>query len=344
MKTLTAIGTSEIDYSIFIKNGYKLLARDIIYQDGIFELLEIHKDTEVLFLSDMLMGEYRLDKLIKKILKKYEKIDIIVFLNNYNYEQINLINSCGVYKVYSFNKYLDFFLNKNDLSLARFKEELKNRIQTKQNKKETCIISIVGISGVGKSIIACLIAKSMVNKGNKVLLMTNQESTQDIILEYNQTRKPIFSGFEVCLLLESKFNDINYEVEYFYNELKKIQNRYDYVIIDMDQNATQKEKILYEFSNKIIVLIEANKLSLYKTQIYLNDKNYILKNKIEIIINKKNNYSFDKEDIIDYFYENTIIGEINYYEKIDEIINQNILDKKIFEDIDIIVKKIERRE
>lgn len=341
MKTLTAIGNSEIDYSVFEKNGYKLLARDIIYQDGIFELLEIHKDTEVLFLSDMLMGEYRLDKLIKKILKKYEKIDIIVFLNNYNYEQINMINSYGVYKVYGFNNYLDFFQNINDLSLATFKEELKNRIQTKQNKKETGIISIVGIDGVGKSIVSCLIAKSMANNGNKVLLMTNQESTQDIILEYKNNRKLIFTGFEVCLLLESKFNDINCEVEYFYNEFKKIQNRYDYVIIDMNQIAPQKEKILYEFSNKIIVLLEANKLSMYKTQIFLSEKNDIFKNKTEIIINKKNNYSFDIEDLIDYFLDYKIIGEIKYYEKIDEIINQNIFDKKIFEEINILAKKLE---
>ena len=341
MKTLTAIGNSEVDYSIFEKNGYKLLARDIIYQDGIFELLDIYRDIEVLFISDVLMGEFRIEILIKKILKKYDKIDIIVFLENYNYEQINIINSCGVYKIYELNNYKDFFLNKENQGITSFKKELKNRIQSKQNKNRTCIIAILGIGGVGKSIVACLIAKSMVNNGNKVLLMTNQESTQEFILEYKNNRKPIFSGFEVCLLLESKFKDINYEIEYFYNELKKIQNRYDYVIIDMNQIASQKEKILYEFSNKIIVLLEANKLSMYKTQMYLNEKNNIFKNKTEIIINKKNNFSFDIEEIRDYFYENKIIGEIKYYEKIDEIINQNIFDNKIFDDIGVIVKKIE---
>ncbi len=73
---------------------------------------------------------------------------------------------------------------------------------------------------------------------------------------------------------------------------------------------------------KIIYLLEANLIEINKS------KNYIIKNNLEIIINKKNIFSIDKKIIEDIF-NKKVFFEIDYYNNFNLFIN-NEFELKFF--------------
>lgn len=142
MKIATAIGNEYLNKKLNKIKNYEIIGKDIQYQDGIFEILEINKDINLLILSDELPGKYSFYELIDKIKIVKKDIEIIVFLKEKNTDKENFLNSKNIYKIYYLNEenFDVFFYNLNielKKDLSKEIEELKNIILLNKNYKKT---------------------------------------------------------------------------------------------------------------------------------------------------------------------------------------------------------------
>ena len=90
-KIITAINNPKLNEQLKQLNQYKIVAPDIQYQDGIFEILEKEKEIQFLILSEILYGKNNLKELIQKIKKINSKIKIILILEKENTEKEKLL-------------------------------------------------------------------------------------------------------------------------------------------------------------------------------------------------------------------------------------------------------------
>ena len=207
---------------------------------------------------------------------------------------------------------------------------IKNK-EEKNNKNK--IIKINGNNNSGKSIFSIIISKLLLNK-YKILLIDNDENNilSKILLEnknMNNEIIKILNNFYIInfdYILKEKINIINY--------LEKIKKEFDYIIVDSNNNDKNYMKII----DKEIYLIEPNLFEMKKIK-----KEIIQNSKIEIILNKSNLYSIDK-NVIEKTINKKIIGEIEYSKNINLLINNNLelkyLNKKEINNIIKIVKEV----
>ena len=207
---------------------------------------------------------------------------------------------------------------------------IKNK-EEKNNKNK--IIKINGNNNSGKSIFSIIISKLLLNK-YKILLIDNDENNilSKILLEnknMNNEIIKILNNFYIInfdYILKEKINIINY--------LKKIKKEFDYIIMDSNNKDKNYRKII----DKEIYLIEPNMFEMKKIK-----KEIIQNSKIEIILNKSNLYSIDK-NVIEKTINKKIIGEIEYSKNINSLINNNLelkyLNKKETNNIIKIVKEV----
>lgn len=127
-------------------------------------------------------------------------------------------------------------------------------------------------------------------------------------------------------ILKEKINIIKY--------LEKIKKNFDYIIVD----SNNKDKNYMKIIDKEIYLIEPNLFEMKKIK-----KEIIQNSKIEIILNKSNLYSIDK-NVIEKIINKKIIGEIEYSKNINSLINNNLelkyLNKKEINNIIKIIKEV----
>lgn len=101
---ITALCNSIVNKKLKEINEFNIIANDIQYQDGIFELLENRKEIEYLILSEFLPGEYEIKKLVEKIKEKNNNIKIILILENKKEELENYLYAKGIFKIFYNNK------------------------------------------------------------------------------------------------------------------------------------------------------------------------------------------------------------------------------------------------
>ena len=207
---------------------------------------------------------------------------------------------------------------------------IKNK-EEKNNKNK--IIKINGNNNSGKSIFSIIISKLLLNK-YKILLIDNDENNilSKILLEnknMNNEIIKILNNFYIInfdYILKEKINIIKY--------LEKIKKNFDYIIVD----SNNKDKNYMKIIDKEIYLIEPNLFEMKKIK-----KEIIQNSKIEIILNKSNLYSIDK-NVIEKTINKKIIGEIEYSKNINLLINNNLelkyLNKKETNNIIKIVKEV----
>ena len=207
---------------------------------------------------------------------------------------------------------------------------IKNK-EEKNNKNK--IIKINGNNNSGKSIFSIIISKLLLNK-YKILLIDNDENNilSKILLEnknMNNEIIKILNNFYIInfdYILKEKINIIKY--------LEKIKKEFDYIIVD----SNNKDKNYMKIIDKEIYLIEPNLFEMKKIK-----KEIIQNSKIEIILNKSNLYSIDK-NVIEKTINKKIIGEIEYSKNINLLINNNLelkyLNKKETNNIIKIVKEV----
>lgn len=234
-------------------------------------------------------------------------------------------------------------------------------IKLSHNTKERNgkIITILGLGGVGKSVFAVNLAQSIKKSKKRVLIIDLDIFNNSIhtllgvekypkgtgeIFKRDCKKKNILTEVEHIILKIDKSIDLlsgidlifNKELEMNKNKLieviKKQKEFYDAIIIDTSYECNfEHTKCISKISDKLIFLSEANVIQIKKTinllEMYFKEWN-IKKEKINIIFNKNNNESIDREISCEIFKEYKIIGEINYIKYYNTLINNNM--KNIF--------------
>ena len=315
MKIITAIENKKINEQLKNVNNLEILNTDIQYKEGILEYLEKNNNLDLIVFKENLPGQIKLLNLIKEIKKINNNIKIIIFINNNyleNYEKIKNVNYI----------YLEKITINNILKILNL--EVKNNNENNK-KRKLSVIQILGNPGSGKTIISLILIKIISKiKKEKILFIEDNKILNNILLKkYNIN---LLNNNEI-IKLENNIYLLN--INYLINKktniveyLKNIKNNYNYIIIDGKNKLINFEKII----DKKIYLLEANLIEINKA------KNYIIKNNLEIIINKKNIFSIEQK-IIENILNKKVFFEIDYYNNFNLFINNEFelkfLNKKL---------------
>lgn len=147
-KIITAIGNPILNEKLKIEKNIEVIGNDIQYQEGIFEILEKENYIDFLILSEIISGNFKIEKLIEKIKLINKNIKIIIILENKKEELENILISKGIFKIIYNNqveiKEIIHFIN-NVENKNNENEELKQEINnlkkliienTKNNNEE----------------------------------------------------------------------------------------------------------------------------------------------------------------------------------------------------------------
>ena len=358
MKVLTAINDSELIKNLK-DNGFDTCPYNIQYKEGILEYIELNSFVDYIVLDFNLPGDIDIKDLISKVLKQNPLIKIIV---------VNQLNIKEVYKCfdkYDRNDLLDFLIIDCDI---RDYYKYKNKGK---------IITILGASGVGKSVFSINLANCL-NCEKKVIIdfdvlnnslhyllgvenysakvqakikknLLNKsyvyEKEQDYIVNSKDfTMKTIYnvdliSGVNLVFDTQSQVTPENIG-----KIILKLKNYYDIIIIDTSSQCfLEYNKEVMKLSDELIFLSGASLYEVQKAKILLKKytEDYkIDKNKIYIVFNKCTKSSIDESILRELFKEYKVLGKIKLRDYYDYIINNNkSKQKKINREI----KQIEKR-
>ena len=321
-----------------------------------------------MLLSNSLPEEYDFKELINKIKQLNESLEIIVFLEDKDEDIENFLNSKKLYKIYYLkNIDLDNVIRslipnykKVGEQINREINDLKELILSNKNVEnistdESKTIAVTGAFGVGKSIFSCLLAKLISIKNKKTLLIDFDTFNKSIstIFESKQRNKSSkiyrVSKHLDILFSPEKLVDLedNLDVYKIKEILNSYKNEYDFIIIDTSSCTSFKYvQILLANSDKILFLVEPNISELKKAknllEIYINDFDIDV-DKIKIIFNKTNKYQIAESILEEIFTDFEVIGNIEYQEKYNIFINQQLNNYIQDEEYEKIYEKILRR-
>ena len=230
----------------------------------------------------------------------------------------------------------------------------KQKIEIKRN---TEVISISGPSGTGKSIISVNLAKAIMYKKEKILIIDfdilnnslhtilgvrrnpmkidkfriNEIKIENLITKVNR-KIDLFSAPKLLFFAEEKIDtDKIKEIIYY------LKSSYTTIIIDTSSECFfDLTKTIINLSDKNIFVTETNILEIKKAKellnIYVNTWK-INKNKFNILFNKYDKECISSSLLKELFCEFNIIGTLKYNAKYNRLINKNIrnnfADKKI---------------
>lgn len=227
-------------------------------------------------------------------------------------------------------------------------KKFKNKINKTQNKK----ISVVGIPGVGKSIFISLFSKNIKHKKILIIDFDIYNKSLDLIFGYNtkvQQEKAIIkinNNIDLLSKIEIFFKESYIEKNKIKNILDSFSKKYDLIIIDnTSEYSCEHTKEILKNSDSIIFLSDANLIELNKTKKLLEkyiNKWKIEKERINVVFNKININSINNKILNNLFSDFNILGKINFSNKYNLIINNNlkILNKKINKEYINIIKKM----
>ena len=226
------------------------------------------------------------------------------------------------------------------------------KFKNKTNKTQNKIISVVGIPGVGKSIFISLFSKNIKHKKILIIDFDIYNKSLDLIFGYNtkvQQEKAIIkinNNIDLLSKIEIFFKERYIEKNKIKNILDSFSKKYDLIIIDnTSEYSCEHTKEILKNSDSIIFLSDANLIELNKTKKLLEkyiNKWKIEKERINVVFNKININSINNKILNNLFSDFNILGKINFSNKYNLIINNNlkILNKKINKEYINIIKKM----
>ena len=125
---ITAINNPELNEEIKKEKKFKIVNKDIIYKEGIIEVLEEKKEINLIIINYDLPGKIEIEELIKKIKKINGKLEIIFILEKEDVEKEKKLKKLNIEKIYYNNK-----INKK--SLIKIIKEEDNNEKEKLGKK-----------------------------------------------------------------------------------------------------------------------------------------------------------------------------------------------------------------
>ena len=103
-KVITALLNENVNEKLQQYEEINVFVKDIQYQEGILEVLQIQKEIDFIILSELLPGQYNIKQLIEEIKKLKNDIKIILILEKENKELENFLLSKGNIFIYYNNK------------------------------------------------------------------------------------------------------------------------------------------------------------------------------------------------------------------------------------------------
>lgn len=130
-KIITAIGNPILNEYLKKEEDIIVIGNDIQYQDGIFELLEKDNNINLIIISEIIIGENTIEKLIEKIKIINRNIKIIIILENKNEELENKLIAKGIIKIFyhnniEINKFIKFIKENKENENEELKQEINN--------------------------------------------------------------------------------------------------------------------------------------------------------------------------------------------------------------------------
>lgn len=234
----------------------------------------------------------------------------------------------------------------------------------KNNKKiQNKIISIIGSSGVGKSVFTSnltlafenkkilIVDFDILNKSIKTIFGVKQKVAEEKESwdgdDLNNFTIKINKNIDLICGTDVIFkNNKKQEKESVINILKELKNKYEIIILDTSSECFMDyTKEIIKYSDLSLFLVEANLIELKKAkrllEIYVNEWK-INKEKINIIFNKYNKKSIDNNILKKLFSDFNILGYLKLNENYNYIINKNInfINKELKEEYKKISEKI----
>lgn len=237
---------------------------------------------------------------------------------------------------------IDFdFLNNSIETLLGIKTNKKMQIKREEyrNKNQVNDFEYINqISGINtnKKINRIKVKKDKINNKNNTYKINQHD-----INEKNMNENNINDKIKKIIIKVNSHTDLisNIDTLLKQNEIEKIEllkiiknlkAKYDFIIIDIDNNYYYLKSIIDEI-HKIIIITEPNILQIKKSQNFLENnikKLNIEEEKINIVINKVKKDSLSFNILKEVFKEYNIIGKINFINNYNTLINQNM--KSIF--------------
>lgn len=146
-KIITALNYPELNKELQKEKDVKIENKDIIYKEGILEILEIKKEIDIIIINYDLPGNITIENLIQKIKKINSKIELIFILETKNPEKEKILKKNEITNIYyndeiDTKKLVKIIQEKNTKELEEEIIKLKKIIQERKeyennNNKKT---------------------------------------------------------------------------------------------------------------------------------------------------------------------------------------------------------------
>ena len=133
---VTAIGNSATFSKVILNENYNIVCNDIQYLEGIFEVLEIRKDIDVLIVSSDLLKLEKVDDFVDSVFSFKENLEIVFIDEKGCFE--NVLSNKNEYKLIYNCEDTQFI--KNIVEQNKF--ELEKNVKRKFLSKEAIIVKI----------------------------------------------------------------------------------------------------------------------------------------------------------------------------------------------------------
>lgn len=313
IKIVTAVGNPTLNEELKKYNEFNVIGNDVIYAEGILELLEIDREIDCLIIGENINNNEDIKQFTEKIISIKRSIKIILIINKKNKELESKLFKLGYIELFYEDEPLDNIINylktKNieylNEELRLEIENLKRFIIEKNNKKnkikDNKIIGVAGARGIGKTSFCIEIGKVLC-KNNKILIIDFDlvnHMLEDIYnkkVEYSKINESNIHNF--IFNLERNIDILTgLNILYSYNKInffdfKKIilelKKEYNYIFVDTYcENNFENNKYIFNYFDYIFLLSGINKFELIKTKKIINNitqKMKIKKEKIKLIL------------------------------------------------------------
>lgn len=154
---------------------------------------------------------------------------------------------------------------------------------------------------------------------NKIYKFKNfyniEKNINNILKNYNKNIK---------ILNINKLNKNYFEIKYLNKITKYLKNNFNYIFLEINYEEKIKKEII-KIIDKNLIILEPNKIGILRAEKIIKELNIIETEKINIIINKNNKNSINKEIINTYFYNYKILTIINNNTVFERMINNKMI-------------------
>ena len=123
---LIAIDNNIIFNNLVRDKRFNFFNKDIIYKEGIVEVLEHNEDIDVVIINNNISGQEGFEEFILKLKNARENLKIILFLDFKDNQLINFLNINEIYSIYDIQ----------EIGEKRILEILENELSTKNRINE----------------------------------------------------------------------------------------------------------------------------------------------------------------------------------------------------------------